>query len=367
MLKFAAVGLHGRDLSAWLTRGVLFVLVVSSSAAAQGRSEFDDLIPDLVAKIASAVPPGTQLGITVTAGDDAEEAATLQARMTGQLTTRGFRIDDANVQATVTIGCGRNLRERVCVAEIRGDGRDQLAAVARPFDAAAQEPRGTGLALELRPLVSQRSQILDVAVVNDRLLVLNVTAVTAFERKDGAWQAVQTRPLGLSWTLPRDPRGRVRVDGGRLELFLPGGTCTGRADPLETVCSDRQQAWPIGTDNKGLEAGRNYFTNAAGMKFYNAAPLGAGINDDAIELHAACAAGSYVLAVSSSGRSDGRDLLQLSRVADGRLVAAASSIVLPGILTALWPQVDQFSAVVVTHDVAAGRYDAFQASISCSR
>jgi hypothetical protein len=75
----------------------------------------------------------------------------------------------------------------------------------------------------------------------------------------------------------------------------------------------------------------------------------------------------YVAAVSSSGRLESGDLLQLSRVADGRLVQAASPVSLPGVLTALWAQPDQTSAVVVTHDVRAGRYDAFQTTISCSR
>jgi len=38
----------------------------------------------------------------------------------------------------VTISCGRNLRERVCVAEIRGDGREELATVTRPLTSATR-------------------------------------------------------------------------------------------------------------------------------------------------------------------------------------------------------------------------------------
>jgi hypothetical protein len=361
------VDVHGRESSAHLlTRGVLFLLVAAASATAQRPSTFDDLLPELVAKIASAVPAGAQLGLTVTSGDETEETAAIQARVAAQLAAGGLRTSDANAQILVSIGCGRNLRERVCVAEIRGDGRDQLATVTRRFDAPAAGTRAKPLALALRPLLSQQNQILDVAVVGDRLLVLDVAAVTLFEQRDGALREVRSRPLGLSRPLPRDPRGRIGVDGGRLDLFLPGATCTGRTDTLEIGCSNRQQPWPIGADNSGLEPGRNYFKTPTGMVFYNAAPLGAGVSDDAISLTAACTAGTYVAAVSGSG-ADGRDLLQLSRVADGRLVQAASPLVLPGILTALWPQADQTFAVVVTHDVAAGRYDAFQASVSCSR
>ena len=357
MLKFAVVGLHGRE---WL------FLLVASMAAAQSPSQFDDLLPELTARIGAAVPAGASLNITVRDGDDAEEAATIRGRVTAQLTARGVRIADANAPTTVTIGCGRNLRERVCVAEIRGEGRDQLATVGRPLDAAAAGRRDAPLALELRPLLSQQTQILDVAPAGDRLLVLDVAAVTLFEQKDGAWRAARSQPLPIARPLPRDPRGRLRIDGARVGVFLPGMTCGGRVDQLDVTCSTRQQAWPIGADNTGIEPGRNYFKTPQGAAFYNAAPLAAAVKDDAIALDAACAAGSYVVAVAPNGRDD-RDDLQLWRAADGRLVQAASPTVLPGVLTALWPQTDQTSAVVVTHDEAAGRYDAFRASISCSR
>jgi hypothetical protein len=219
----------------------------------------------------------------------------------------------------------------------------------------------------LRPLISQQVQILDAAVIGDRLLVLDVAAVTLFERKDGEWRGLQSRALPVSRPWPRDARGRLRPSGNRFDLFLPAMTCTGRPDPLEISCTDGQQPWPIGVDNKGLEPGRNYFRTPEGAIVYNAAPLGAASSDDAIGLTAACAPGMYVAAVSSSGRLESGDLLQLSRVADGRLVQAASPVSLPGVLTALWAQPDQTSAVVVTHDVRAGRYDAFQTTISCSR
>jgi hypothetical protein len=221
-------------------------------------------------------------------------------------------------------------------------------------------------ALELRPLISQQVQILDVAGIGDRLLVLDVAAVTLLERQDGEWRGAQSRSLPMSLQWPRDARGRIRASGNRFEVFLPVMTCTGRTDPLEMSCTDGQRPWPIGVDNKGLEPGRNYFKSAEGTIFYNAAPLGAAATDDAISLTTACAPGTYVAAVAQSGRERG-DLLQLSRVTDGRLVQAASPVSLSGVLTALWAQPDQTAALVVTHDVQVGRYDAFQATISCSR
>ena len=348
-------------------RGMMVVLVAEAMLQAQQPSPLDDLLQELVARIASTVPAGTHVQLDVVSTDAGDEAPSVEARVSAQLSARGVRTDDASAATMVTISCGRNPRERVCVAEIRGDGREQLATVTRQLTAATRASGGTSLAMELRPLFSQQTQLLDAAPAGDRLLVLDVSSVTLMEQKDGAWRAVQSRPLAPSHTWPRDPRGRVRVDGGRFDVFLPGVGCTGRVDPLEVACNDRQQPWPIGVENRGLEPGRNYFRTSDGATFYNVAPAGAAVNDDAIALRAPCATGTFVVTVSSDGGLDGGDVLRLSRVADGRLVQAGSPMVLRGVLTALWPEPDQTSALVVTHDVAAGRYDAFRTSISCSR
>jgi hypothetical protein len=369
MLRSAGVGAHGRGLLVRLSICGFVLILSAAPAAAQTRPDsiFDDLIPELVAKVVSAIPGGVPVSLTVAAGENVEDAPTIRTRVTALFAARGIRTADAAAATAVAIGCGRNLRERVCVAQIRSDGRDQIATVTRRLTSPPPLSPIASLALELRPLLSQQTQILDVAALGDRLLLLDVAAVTIFERKDDAWRGVQSRPLPVSRPWPRDPRGRVRVDGNRFDLFLPAMTCSGRADSLELSCTETQQPWPIGVDNRGLETGRNYFKTPEGAVFYNAAPLGAAANDDAIALTAACAPGTYVAAVSPSGRLESGDLLQLSRVADGRLVQAASAVNLPGVLTALWAHPDQISAVVVTHDVRARRYDVFQTTISCSR
>jgi hypothetical protein len=371
MLKFAAVGAHGRGLpERLLTCGLLLILFTPRATAAQPASPsvFDDLLPELVAKIASAVPGSVLVSLTVAADEHVDDAPAIRTRVTTLFTSRGIQTADAGAASiAVAIGCGRNLRERVCVARFHSDGRDQIATVTRRLTSPAPISPTASLALELRPLFSQQTQVLDAAVIGDRLLVLDIAAVSIFERRDGVWRGAQSRPLPVSRPWPRDPRGRVRVDGNRFDLFLPAMTCSGRTDSSELTCKEGQQPWPIGADNRGLETGRNYFKSPEGKVFYNAAPLDAGATDDAIALTAACAPGTYVAAVSPSGRLEGGDLLRLSRVTGDRLVEAASPVMLPGVLTALWAHPDQTSAVVVTHDVRGGRYDAFQTTISCSR
>src|SRR5215470_11668155 len=134
MLRSAAVGAHGRGLPVrLLTCGLMLVLAtLSSSLGAQAplTSAFDDLIPELAAKVASALPAGAPVSLTVETGVDGEDARTIRARMTTLLVARGLRIADATTGiAAVTIGCGRNLRERACIADIHSDGRSQIATV----------------------------------------------------------------------------------------------------------------------------------------------------------------------------------------------------------------------------------------------
>src|SRR5439155_24615133 len=124
------------------------------------------------------------------------------------------------------------------------------------------------------------------------------------------------------------------------------------------------QPWPIGIDNAGIGSGRNYFTTPEGLAFYGLAALeptaGAkwllaadrsrlvlldearraldpaiGSGDDLAGV-VTCAPGSFVMVASRAPNTDGRDMLRLFRVVDRRLVPAASSLLLPGALTALW-------------------------------
>jgi hypothetical protein len=393
MLKSAAVGNHGRRFHVRaMTCGLVLAFLFPAIAAAQPS---DALLTDLVTKVVAVLPPGTPLILTIDRGDAAEDTAAIRARVTAQLAARGFRVVTDGTPVSVTIGCGRNLRELACVAEIRSEGRVQIATVTQPLAAGTRDPRPLQLALELRPLFSQQTQILDAAVVGDRLLVLDVAGATLFQQRDGRWQSLQMRPLAALRPWPRDPRGRIHVDGTRIELFVPHGVCSGRSDPFEFTCANRQRPWPIGIDNAGLETGRNYFKTPDGMPFYNGIPLNAdagarwliastdgalqllndgrraiasvGDGDDLVSLRTDCGMGSYVASVTHTTGSAPVDSLRLSRVAEGRLLPVASPIVLPGVVTALWPAGDEISAVVITHDVNAGRYDAFQTVISCTR
>jgi hypothetical protein len=230
----------------------------------------------------------------------------------------------------------------------------------------------------------------------DRLVVLDPQALTRYQRGDNGWQRVGTEPIAARRVWPRDLRGRVRVDGSRVDAFLPGVVCRSAGDGARLACVDDREAWPIGIDNTGLEANRNYFHTPEGLAFFGAAPLGPGASDanarwivaaptgalllldesrrsvatlasgdDVVALNALCA-GPVVL-VASSGRGERPDTVRLVRVVGRQFVPVAAPVELPGRLTALWAGPGATAATAVSRDAGADRYDAFQIRIACDR
>lgn len=261
-------------------------------------------------------------------------------------------------------------------------------------------------AIVLKPLFAQRVQILDVAVIERGLLVLDRFGLTRYEREEAraaetvpAWRRIESVPLPARiW--PRDLRGHLRRDNaspdviapatGSLLAVLPGTTCTVMSNPLRMTCAERRTAWAYGIPNEGLEPGRNYFTTPEGLTAYGAtsffelkgglvadregrllqldenrrtiADLGAG--DDVIPVRSSCVRGHPGFYLTASHRPDG-DVLRAFKVEGDRLVPAAPDVPLPGAFTAL-SNVD-LTAIVVTRLPGAERYDAFQADLSCGR
>jgi hypothetical protein len=343
------------------------------------------------------VAAGERVAFATAVVDAADEALVRQVEreVARLLSARGLRIDAlATAPAVITVGCTTNLRERACVAEIRrGSMRDLVSAVA-PRGSPADSAPSVTLALEMVPLFGQRSAILDVAAVGDRLVVLDPSAVTLYQHADEGWRRVAARPIASSQTWPRDLRGRLRTDGTAVEAFLPGVVCRTTADLINLVCANEREPWPLAVDNSGIDAGRNSFQTPEGLAFVSAASLGAdaeagwaladgagrlvlldadrnllgavGAGDDVAGISARCRPGSYIVTSSRTAGAD-TDTLRLWQVAGRRLLAAATPIVLPGRLTALWAAPGASAATAVTHDAGAGRYEAFHVNISCVR
>jgi hypothetical protein len=402
------VGFHGREWAiAMAARALVFTLMLAP-ASAQPPSPYQDLVSELATKIASALisAPGTAgadpATLSFSAPDDGDQSSQrqLQADVTRALAARGVRVTDTPAGASparVRVSCLDNLRERACVADIQKGATRTVVAAARPLE--ARTARAAPVSLEMQPLFSQRAPILDAVVVDergDRLVVLDPQSVTRYQSGEGGWQRVDAQPISARRVWPRDLRGRVRVDGSRVDAFLPGLVCRSGGDGARLVCADEREPWPIGLDNTGIEANRNYFHTPEGLVFFGAAPLGrvesdanarwiaAGptgalmllddsrrsvatiaSGDDVAALNAPCA-GPVVL-VASAGRGDRPDTIRLVRVVLRQLVPVAAPVELPGRFMALWAAPGATTATAVSHDAGAERYDAFQIRIACDR
>ncbi len=367
--------------------------------SAQTSFSYQDLAPELAARIAAAIPAGAQVSLTrsseTVSENEADNVAAFQADVAVRLKTRGVRVTaESDGVMAIRIGCHQNLRERSCVAEIRSAGARDRVMVTRAHDGGLRQEDSAWFSLDVRPLFAQRVQLLDVASLDDRLLVLDVQSLSLYRRTASTWQRVESRPLAADGTWPRDPRGRLRITGDRVEAWLPGLFCTGAVAPLAFTCAREQRPWPIGIENGGLEPGRNHFATPEGLAFYSAVPIGnaaegrwliadregaltwldatrraagsAGVADDIAALAPACQADTTIVAVEHAPGSFS-DALRTFQAVSGRLVSAASPIALPGVVTALWSTPGADAATVIVHDPGAARYEALQIRVACGR
>jgi hypothetical protein len=400
VVKCSTVGIHGRDSFARVCGLVTVVLVSCATALAQPSSSSVDLLPALVEKIASAIAPGTAVSLTPLASATEQDAdRSVEREIARLLTARGLRVVADGTPAAVSIvsGCGENLRERACVAEIRrGETRDIVSAV-RPHETGLTGSAGRAIhsmAIEMTPLFAQRAPILDVLSLEDRLYVLDPARLTVYRRSQDDWQAVTARAIEPSRVWPRDARGRLRLTGSTLDAFLPGVVCRTSTDLNNLSCVDQREAWPLAIENAGLDALRNTFQTPEGTPFFSAAALApesgaqtalvtaghalvlmderrtvvgsAGTADDVASVTAACGSGAYLVTTSETPGAR-TDTLHLSRVDARRATPAATPIVLPGRVTALWSVPGATVATAIVRDLDVERHEAFQVRLSCDR
>jgi len=390
VLSFAAVGCHGRE---WWTRfasSALALATLSVPASAQSSGTFVDLAPDLASKIAAALAPAASVRLSFAKDDER-----VQAEVARLLGASGFRVVENGDAAVVSGSCLANLRERVCVAEIgRGEAR-RVVMTTRLRDGDAGASRDPVVAVELRPLYTQRSPMLDVADADGRLLVLTPEAVALIADTDGGTltgRAIASQPIRTSRVWPRDLRGALRVTASGFEAFLPGVTCRGTSSPFTLACADESEPWPIGLDNSGLTPSRNTFSTPEGLTFYEAASLGGGrwlvvgeqgvltfldarrrvtargdAADHAIGFPESCASDASYVVTAARAPEASHDTLRLSRLVNGQLVPLPSTVALPGVLTSLWAAPGARAATAIVHDFNAGRYEAFHITLSCAR
>src|SRR6516165_1246958 len=128
--------------------------------------------------------------------------------------------------AEIRITVSENQSQYLLTEEIRKgeESRVWISGWNRPPASAAP---GFGLTMEKRLVWEQEEPIVDLALSENSMLVLSPSRLTLYERQGNRWQEKQNVPLAPANPWPRDLRGRLRVTGDRVQVFLPGMECRG--------------------------------------------------------------------------------------------------------------------------------------------
>jgi hypothetical protein len=242
----------------------------------------------------------------------------------------------ATAAAQAPLECRDNLRERVC---IETDAQGRVVVTTRPLEALPETL--PVVALDLRPLFSQRRPILDVLDVASQRIVLDPSAISAYTRSDTGWRLDHSTAISAPIPWPRDLRGHLTLRGGSVLAQLPALTCVAASTPSVTAFN-----CDTGPPPGAVEAA----ASARG-------------NDEVTLVDECRRAPHAIVRLDADG---GSDALGVFDVRD-RAHTAAPARLLQGRLTALWSSAAGDTATAVVRAPDAERYDAYQIRLACVR
>jgi len=292
------------------------------------------------------------------------------------------------VEVTFTIS--QNLSEYLLVAQLQRSGDNLVEMI--PYRPLPVE-HTSKIVLDRRLLWEQENPILDAAVMDDRMLILEPASLNLYARHGSGWEPLDVRALGTGMAV-RDPRGRLQVSEGAVTIHLPGVTCRGAWMPaLDVHCEPGDEEFALSGEPVKFTAGRNTLAAAGWPLFfsygrivetskpvyllsemdgrthlYDAERRPAGVFDswgsDFTIAESGCGAARDIL-VSSAADRDTNDSLADFEIVDRKPVQTSDPIEFPGPITALWPAPD--GALAVAHNLNSGRYSAYSMQIACGR
>jgi hypothetical protein len=292
--------------------------------------------------------------------------------------------------------------EYLLVEEAR-KGDDSQVWIAGWPRSSGERAAGVGTTIDKKLVWEQSDPILDLVIVDSSLVVFSPSQVALYQQR----QLRDAKPIpARAW--PRDLRGRMRMNGGRLQLMLPGMECSGAVDPqLSLDCRPGEEPWVLESGGRSIllaayTRDRNYFDGHITLQngsrrtvspFYSAAAvedpggtswLLAGLDghiqiydasfeaiasipswgSDIVGLAGRCGNGSTVLA-TQAGDDTEPDAVQAYSIVGRTPVALGAPVSFNGPVTALWSATAS-SALAVVHDAAAGKYSAYVLSLVCT-
>jgi hypothetical protein len=339
---------------------------------------------------------------------DSAEAAGARAAFEATFKEAGGVFGETAAAVDVRVTVSENATDYLLVEEARkGDVRlVWLAGWRRADPLPAPGPAAT---LEKKLVWEQDEPILDAAFPGDLMLVLSPSRLAWFARRNGQWTQIATvaPPIPKAW--PRDPRGRLRVNGPGFQAYLPGLACHGAWEPPVSLdCKPSEEPWVLESGSHAMllanfAGGRNYFdgrvaTQTGVLKsappFYSAAaveeqgkplwllaltggrvrlfdasfePAGEieSWGSDIAGTDARRPCGSPVVATRPGDGSEA-DAVQAFTIANGAAAPLTAPVEMPGPVTALWASGGS-AALAVSKNLATGKYAAYLLTVACGQ
>jgi hypothetical protein len=329
----------------------------------------------------------------------AGETAAIRREFESELRTRGARVVEAAPTAEIRLTISENLTHFLLVAELRRGDERQVLLDSWPRLPPAPQPGPSGgahssqaqVTLEKKLLWEQEQPILDVARLDDGILILDAARLLLVRGQERQFVAI---PPLHPW--PREMRGRLVANGTEFTAWLPGAVCRGATEPrLSADCRESQEPWPLAPGATAVfSPARNFFEGRVAIEswgardvppFYSAAPAGdawvfssdggrariytrswepGGVIDhwggELAGIQTPC--GPRILATRPSGIAE-PDAIQPFELVEGVANTAGPAQEFPGPITALWTTGSL--ATAVSRDLQTGRYAAYSLAPAC--
>jgi len=387
-----------------------FILLAGLAAQQDGQAPLAVAGNDFVQQILSR--SGSPSAITVTFQNlstlPQDTVESLQNSIFTAFRSSGIRLVKAEqALAEVQITFSEDWQGYVWVANVKQGSSNQsvIRKIARPQRVSALH--APTLTVHKTTIWQQDDRILDFFLDKQNLVVLEPGQLSLYVNDSGQWRPRQTLGVSHQHEWPRDLRGRLQINGGQVNVFLPGTRCSGNLSPPSLDCRTSDDPWPV--DQGPLVAffspRRNFFTGllagqtagASVPPFFSGATwqngdvrvwLFAGIDGRArlfqndlaappatlndwggilAAVRSGCGSGWQVLA-SAPTDSTHPDSIQAVEVVGREALPASSPVDLSGSVEALWTAGKESQSVDgVLQSQATGKYEAFTLTVSCNQ
>jgi hypothetical protein len=395
----------------WAAIGFIW-WIAAASGSAQSPNAWNQPAAALSEQISGILGPG-QAHLTIRNLSTVSNDAVPAIRKLLEQDLKGHGVSLAGDEATngIRVTLSENATERLWVAEVIEGSTTQVAIVSAGPATPGRAPSGTSLTLRLQTILISREPVLAALETPAGWVILEPEQLVFYLRAADGFRAQSHSDIGLVRSLPRDPRGLLRIDTSQTQFtaWLAGAECSGSTSlgqaPGEwTVnCHTGDDPWPVPDMNASAfyNSMRNYFTGVVTPSlgaelpaFYTAASVPRAANGTALMiagidgklrllennalkpiagtrdwgsdfavLRSGCGSGTQIIA-SGSGQA-AADSLRAYELPSLEAIPASAALEVSGSVTALWPTPDNRSVLAVV-ERTPNQYEVDRVSALCN-